>query len=192
MTESSSDPGRPADANLAALLDTWFAPDSRARWFDATPDFDAMLRRRFLGLYEQAARGDLAAWRADGPGCLGLVLLLDQIPRNVFRDSRHAFATDDRALAVTQHALDHGLDRQLDEPARLFLYLPLEHAEDLALQDRAVALIAELTSEPMWADYARKHREVIARFGRFPHRNALLGRASTAEEQEFLEQGIGW
>lgn len=182
----------PADRNLAALLDFWFAPDSRPYWFDSTPEFDAQLRARFLGLYREAAAGGLAGWRADGRGCLGLVLLLDQLPRNVFRNTAQAFETDEQARAITRHALDQGFDVQLDEAARLFLYLPLEHSEDLADQDRSVALIGQLTSQPMWKDFADKHREVIVRFGRFPHRNAILGRENTPEERAFLEDGPGW
>jgi uncharacterized protein (DUF924 family) len=186
-----AEPG-PDDPNLAVLLDFWFDPDSRPYWFASTPEFDAELRDRFLHLYEEAAGGGLTGWRADGRGCLGLVLLLDQLPRNVFRDSPQAFDTDSQARAVTRYALDMAFDQQLDEAQRLFLYLPLEHSEELADQDRSVELIGQLTSEPMWLDYARKHREVIARFGRFPHRNAVLGRESTAEEQAFLADGPGW
>jgi uncharacterized protein (DUF924 family) len=194
MADSESqnaEPGRD-DPNLSALLDFWFDADSRRHWFDSTPEFDAQLRDRFLGLYEEAAGGGLTGWRADGRGCLGLVLLLDQLPRNVFRGSAQAFETDSQARAVTRYALDMAFDQQLDEAQRLFLYLPLEHSEELADQDRSVELIGQLTSEPAWLDYARKHREVIARFGRFPHRNTVLGRESTAEEQAFLQDGPGW
>jgi uncharacterized protein (DUF924 family) len=194
MTESDppSQESGPEDSNLSALLDFWFDPESRAYWFDSTPAFDGQLRDRFLNLYEEAAAGGLTGWRADGRGCLGLVLLLDQLPRNVFRGSSQAFATDAQARAVTRYPLEMAFDQQLSEAQRLFLYLPLEHSEDLADQDRSVALIAQLTSEPMWKDYADKHRAVIARFGRFPHRNAVLGRESTAEETAFLGDGPGW
>ena len=186
-----SEPG-PEDPNLAQLLDFWFAPESRAYWFASTPEFDAQLRDRFLGLYREAAGGGLTGWRADGRGCLGLVLLLDQLPRNVFRASAQAFETDAQARAVTRYALDMGFDQQLEDAQRLFLYLPLEHSEEMADQDRSVELIGQLTSQPMWLDYAEKHRAVIARFGRFPHRNALLGRESTPEERAFLADGRGW
>ncbi|MDZ7712345.1 MAG: DUF924 family protein [Rhodovibrio sp.] len=196
MTQSGSPEPEPElgpdDPNLSALLDFWFDPESRPYWFDSTPDFDAQLRDRFLGLYEDAAGGGLTGWRADGRGCLGLVLLLDQLPRNVFRGTPQAFETDSQARAVTRYALDMAFDQQLDEAQRLFLYLPLEHSEELDDQDRSVALIRQLESEPGWRDYARKHRDVIARFGRFPHRNAILGRASTPEERAFLEDGPGW
>ncbi|MBK1696266.1 DUF924 family protein [Rhodovibrio salinarum] len=194
MTDSDPPIARPeADQpRLADLLTFWFDPASRPYWFDSTPAFDAQLRERFLDLYAAAADGGLRQWRTSAHGCLGLVLLLDQVPRNVFRGTPQAFATDPEARAITLEALDKAFDRELDEAQRLFLYLPLEHSEDLADQDRSVALIAQLTSEPAWKDYADKHRAVIARFGRFPHRNALLGRESTAEEREFLEQGVGW
>ena len=194
MTETDSHDAEtgPDDPNLSALLDFWFDPDSRPYWFDSTPEFDAQLRERFLDLYREAAGGGLTGWRADGRGCLGLVLLLDQLPRNLFRDSPQAFETDSQARAVTRYALDMAFDQQLDEAQRLFLYLPLEHSEEMADQDRSVALIGQLTSAPMWLDFARKHREVIVRFGRFPHRNAVLGRASTPEERAFLAGGPGW
>jgi uncharacterized protein (DUF924 family) len=190
--ESTDPAAGPDDPRLAALLDFWFDPASRPHWFDSTPAFDAQLHEHFGALYEVAAGGGLTGWRADGRGCLGLVLLLDQLPRNVFRDTPRAFATDAQARAVTRHALEMGFDQQLDEAQRLFLYLPLEHSEDLGDQDRSVALIGQLTSEPMWKDYADKHRAVIARFGRFPHRNAVLGRESTPEERAFLQDGPGW
>ena len=186
-----SEPG-PDDPQLARLLDFWFDPASQPYWFDSTPEFDAQLRARFLDLYEHAAGGGLTGWRADGRGCLGLVLLLDQLPRNVFRDTAQAFATDAQARAVTRYALEMAFDQQLDEAQRLFLYLPLEHSEEIADQDRSVELIGQLTSQPMWLDYAEKHRAVIARFGRFPHRNAVLGRESTPEERAFLDDGPGW
>jgi uncharacterized protein (DUF924 family) len=190
--DSRRGPEGPQDGALADLLGFWFADQTRPYWFDSTPAFDAELRARFLELHEAAAGGGLAEWRNDGRGCVGLALLLDQLPRNLFRGRARAFATDPQARAVTRHARDMAFDRQLDDAQRLFLYLPLEHSEDLADQDQAVALIGRLTSEPAWRTFAEKHRAVIARFGRFPHRNAALGRPSTAEEAAFLRHGIGW
>jgi uncharacterized protein (DUF924 family) len=177
----------PDDPRLADLLDHWFSPAMQPYWFAATPDVDADLRQRFLDLHEAAAAGALDGWCASGRGCLGLILLLDQIPRNVFRGTARAFATDQQARAVTRAALARGLDAGRAPAERLFLYLPLEHSEDVDDQELAVRLIASLDGRPAWADYARRHRDVIARFGRFPQRNAALGRTSTADERRFLE-----
>jgi uncharacterized protein (DUF924 family) len=181
-----------ADPALDALLDFWFSDAARPFWFDATPAFDAELGSRFGALHDRAAKGALAHWVDTPQGALGLVLLLDQVPRNLFRGTPRAFATDDQALAVADDALERGHDRALDEAGRAFLYMPLEHCEDPDVQARCVALMAQL-DDPSWADFARKHRDVIARFGRFPSRNAALGRESTAEERAFLaERGPGW
>lgn len=178
-------------AECEALLAFWFDPATRPYWFAATADFDRELARRFGRLRERAAAGALADWETSARGCLGLVLLLDQLPRNLFRDDARAFATDAAARAVAERALGQGFERQLDEPGRLFLYLPFEHAEDLAAQDRSVALISQLTSDPEWARHAREHRDTIARFGRFPWRNAVLGRTSTPAELRFLADRDG-
>jgi len=185
--------GAGQDPELQALLDFWFDPATQPYWFDSTADFDERLQTRFGALHARAAAGELAAWEATAPGALGLVLLLDQLPRNLFRGSARAFATDAEARRIAERTIARGDDRSLTQPQRLFLYLPLEHAEDLDAQERSVALIAELDEEPVWADYARAHRDVIARFGRFPHRNALLGRSSTTDELRFLQtDGAGW
>ena len=162
-----------------------------ARWFGGGPAFDAECRTRLLDAHFAAARRELDHWMDDADGALALVLLLDQIPRNVFRGSAHAFATDGLALAFARRAIDAGLDREIPAPMRLFLYMPFEHAEDIADQDRAVALIAAM-GDAGYTDYARRHRDVIARFGRFPHRNAALGRASTPQEVAWLEAGGGF
>ena len=156
--------------------------------FKADEAFDQEVRRALLPLYEQAAAGRLDHWQESANGALALVILLDQVPRNLFRGEPRAFATDARALAVTKRALAEGLDRKLRQVGRVFLYLPLEHCEDLADQEYCVQLIGALDENPDWADYARRHRDVIARFGRFPHRNAVLGRETTPEEAAFLQE----
>jgi uncharacterized protein (DUF924 family) len=180
------------DPALDELLGFWFSEQARPYWFAATAAFDAELASRFGTLHDRAAKGALDPWEETAAGALGLVLLLDQLPRNLFRGTPRAFATDDQARAVLERALERGFDRALDEEGRAFLYLPFEHCEDLDDQERCVALMAQL-STPGWADFARKHRDVIARFGRFPSRNAVLGRPSTAAEQAFLaEHGPGW
>lgn len=190
--------------NPADVLEFWFgAPGSaehgslRKCWFEKDPAFDAEIRRRFLALVDEAAAGRLDDWADRPEGLLALIVLLDQFPRNLFRDAPRAFATDAQALALAQQALAQGVDAQLMPVARAFIYLPFEHSEDLAMQDRAVALFAALAQHgeafASYLDYAERHRDVIRRFGRFPHRNAILGRASTPEEIAFLARpGAGF
>jgi uncharacterized protein (DUF924 family) len=175
------------------VLAFWFgAPQSpergrrRREWFRKSTTFDAEVRRRFLPTWERALRGDCAGWEATPLAALALVVVLDQFARNMFRGEARAFASDPQALAAARRILEHGFDRVLSPVERSFAYLPFEHAEDLAAQRRSIALFAPLGSD--LADYARRHYEIIARFGRFPHRNASLGRESTAEEREFLDQ----
>ncbi len=175
-----------ADAAIAEIIDFWFAPGMEKRWFVRDHDFDTEVRTRLADWYECAATGGLDHWWDTPPGCVALCLLLDQVPRNLFRGQSQAFATDAAARAVARHAVDRGFDRGLPQVQRLFLYLPFEHSESLADQDVSVRLIGQLTDNPEWLDYAIRHRDVILRFGRFPHRNAALGRASTAEETAFL------
>lgn len=179
------------------VLDFWFAAtpttawgDERPEWFRKDAAFDARIRERFGALIDAALAGTLADW----PGAWGLlarIVLLDQFPRNVFRGDRRSFAGDAQALATAQRLLEAGRDLELPPVARAFAYLPFEHAEDLALQDESVLLFKRLeAAHPPSAnnrDYAERHRAIVARFGRFPHRNEILGRASTPEEIEFLK-----
>jgi uncharacterized protein (DUF924 family) len=164
----------------------WFADGMAERWFAPDPDFDRLVRQRLLTHHEHAAKGVYDVWMQTPRGCLALCILLDQVPRNVFRGTARAFATDAKALAVARHALEHGLDRGLSQPQRLFLYLPFEHSEALADQARACELMQPLGDD--LHDWALRHKAIIERFGRFPHRNAILGRVSTPEEIEFLKQ----
>ena len=161
------------------------------KWFSGGARFDAECRERFLDAHLAASRRECAAWLDDAEGALALVLLLDQIPRNVFRGSGHAFATDGLAREYAARALDAGFDASIDIPMRQFLYMPFEHSEDMADQERAVALFTAM-GDAGYLDYAHRHRGVIARFGRFPHRNAALGRTNTPEEQAWLEAGGGF
>lgn len=187
------------------VLDFWFGPGDAAeilerngvRWWRADAAFDAEIRERFGAWRERALAGALDAWRATPRGTLALILLLDQFSRNLYRGDARAFAHDALARSWTHALLARGADRELAPLERVFCYLPLEHAEDLRTQDRSVALFAALCEAAPatlrgafenFLDFARKHREVIARFGRFPGRNAALGRVSTAQEREFLEQ----
>ena len=161
-----------------------------AQWFGGGAGFDRQCEARFLAAHFAAARREFESWMESADGALALVLLLDQIPRNVFRGSAHSYATDPLARHYAMRALEAGFDEQVDPALRIFFYMPFEHAEDLADQERAVALIAPL--DPGYARYAIAHRDVIARFGRFPHRNRALGRASTPEEQAYLDAGGGF
>ncbi|HEX6012488.1 MAG TPA: DUF924 family protein [Geminicoccaceae bacterium] len=172
---------------LEDVLSFWFAPDGRERWFEPDPAFDAEIARRFAPMVGDAAAGRLDAFAGEPRGALALCVLLDQFPRSIWRGTPRAFAQDEAARRVADRAVAAGLDRDLPPEQRLFLYLPFEHSESLADQERSVALMAGL-GDAEWLDYAVRHRDVIARFGRFPHRNAVLGRESTPEEAAFLAE----
>ena len=155
-------------------------------WFAKDADFDSRFRERFLELHEAAARGDLD-WLAAPESALALLLLLDQYPRNAFRDTPRMYATDSLARQVADAAIAAGHDRKVPDDLALFFYLPYGHSERLADQERAVALVARL-GEPNHGR-AKHHCDIVRRFGRFPHRNTLLGRVTTAEEQRYLDEG---
>ena len=176
----------------------WFADEPgskesmlKSRWFFPTPEFDRLCTTRFLASYEDAVQGRLEDWKNEPRSCLALVLLLDQFPRNMFRGTARAFATDAKARELSRHAIESGFDRDLSPIMRMFLYLPLEHSENLDDQLESVRLTSELVSENR--DYteilqqAEEHLEVFRRFGRFPGRNHALGRQSTQEEVNFLK-----
>jgi uncharacterized protein (DUF924 family) len=173
----------------------WFgAPPERGKahkeWFVKDEAFDREVRGRFLGLHEDAAAGKLAHLKETAAGCLALIVVLDQFPRNMFRGRARAFATDPLALEAARFAVDRGFDRGLLPVERLFVYLPFEHSEVLSDQERSCQLTQELDAYAETNDvyrYALLHRDIIRRFGRFPHRNAILGRVSTPEELEFLK-----
>jgi uncharacterized protein (DUF924 family) len=160
------------------------------RWFRRDDAFDAELRRRFETAHVAASRRELEHWMDTADGALALLVLLDQVPRNLYRDSGHAYATDSLARHYAARAIAAGFDTQVDPALRVFVYMPFEHSEDPADQERAVALMAPL--DPGYVDYAVAHQEVIVRFGRFPHRNRALGRDSTPEEQAWLDAGGGF
>ena len=169
------------------VLNFWFAELGREAWFRKSEATDELIRSRFLSLYERvAALPPEAAW-ASPRRALATIIVLDQFPRNMFRGTPRAFATDHKAVDVARGAVERGLDKAFDKDGRAFMYLPFEHSEDLADQERAVALFTPL-GDAEYTDYAIAHRDIIARFGRFPHRNAILGRTSTPEEEEFLKE----
>jgi len=162
------------------------------RWFKADPDFDRTIRERFEGAHLAAARGDAASWQNSPEGALALLLLTDQFPRNLYRHSAHAYATDPLARAIAAHALGRRFDQAIEMPLRRFFYLPFEHHEDAASQILSVDLVtrlAELTGDNDGVRFAQLHAELITRFGRFPHRNIVLGRESSAEELAYLANG---
>jgi len=186
-------------ADAQGVLDFWFGTprdahylQSRPEWFRKDAAFDAAIRSGFGARIEAALRGDLDGWLARPLSAVAYILLLDQFTRNAFRDQPGMYAGDARALAAARQLMAAGTDRQLPALMRQFVYLPFEHSEQLADQDASVQLFGALAADdPRLADlpvWAEKHRVIVARFGRFPHRNAILGRASTPEEAEFLQQ----
>ena len=173
--------------NPAEVVAFWRA-SGPSRWYKASPMFDRLVKMRLGAAHEAAARGELADWAANPVGSLALLILLDQAPRNIFRGTPRAFATDATALAIADRALKQKFDRSIAPPMRQFFYLPFMHAEDVAAQERCLALMAAHGGAENLR-YAEIHRDVIARFGRFPHRNAILGRTPRPEEEKFLAEG---
>lgn len=191
-----------------AVLDYWFGPDTddartfarhKARWFAGGADVDRDIATRFGDLHARAARGELDAWAAGSGGRLALILLFDQLSRNLYRGTPDAFAFDERAFDLAESGITLGLDGGLPLVERVFFYMPYQHVESLPAQHRGVALFESLAASEApahvratlesFAGYARQHRDIVARFGRFPHRNRILGRDSTADEQRFLDSG---
>jgi uncharacterized protein (DUF924 family) len=188
------------------ILKFWFGPldshgradaEHRSRWFTSDPAFDQLLRERFGDEHARVAAGQRDDWLSEAKGRLAYIIVLDQFSRNMFRGTARMFAFDSLALAAARQGLELGVDRQLGLDERSFFYMPFMHAEDLAAQDQCVdlfsGLLAELPAElkessASGVDFARRHRDIVKRFGRFPHRNALLGRTTTAEEAQFLTQ----
>lgn len=181
------DPTAPPMPEAPDSVVTFWRDAGYTRWFGSDERFDRVFREHFLGAHMAAARRELDAWLDDAQGCLALVLLLDQFPRNAFRGTAHMYATDPLARFVARHMIERGFDTTLDRDMRTFCYLPFEHSEDMADQRAALALIEPL-GEP-YAGYAKVHFDIVERFHRFPHRNRELGRETTPEEQAFLDGG---
>lgn len=169
------------------ILDFWFSEETEPYWFASTPEFDRKVRRLFAARWSQAASGELSSWEDSPEGCVALSILLDQMSRHMFRGSPRAFATDAKALAVAERAVSRGFDRELSPEHKQFLYMPFCHSEALANQLRGLALF-EAAGLREAVQSAKDHLAIIRRFGRFPHRNAILGRTSTPEELKFLAQ----
>ena len=175
------------EATPESVLDFWFKETPPRQWFQKNPDFDRQIQRCFAPAVAAAAAGELDVWLESPRGSLAVVILLDQFSRNIYRDDPRAFAGDEKARAITKSLVDKGTDKQLEAMERTFLYMPLMHSEDAADQELSVELF-EAHSNPDSADFARRHRDIIVRYGRFPHRNKVLGRPSTPAEAEFLKQ----
>ncbi len=178
--------------DAAEILNFWFEETAREAWFKKDPAFDQQVRERFLATHARARAGDLDGWEQDADSCLALIILLDQFSRNMFRDSPDAFASDPQSYEIARRAVEAGHDRALPVGRRGFLYMPYMHREDLAAQDECLRLFEamedELAERERTMEAVRRHREIIARFGRYPHRNEVLGRHSTPAEVAFLTE----
>lgn len=173
------------------ILEFWFSEPTEAHWFIRSDDLDAQIKQRFNVIYEQAIAGELSGWKDDAKNTLALVIVLDQFPRNMFRGSPKAFASDPQACALSKFALDKAYDQVMDVKARQFFYLPFMHSEVVQDQERCV-LLYEALGNDFSLGFAREHRDIVREFGRFPHRNAVLGRENTPEETEFLKVHKGF
>ena len=178
-----------SDVTPEAVLRFWLEEREPADWYRASDALDAEIRDRFRTAWDRARGGGLRSWSTRPKGALAFLVLVDQFPRNMFRGTARAFATDALALAAAKNAIRRGLDLRVDAPARQFFYLPLEHSETTPDQHRAVRLIATRLDAPETLLHARAHRAVIRRYGRFPHRNDALGRPNTAAERTMIEAG---
>ena len=175
------------EIDAKAVLNFWFNDTTSSQWFTKDPAFDALLRQRFLELTNRAIAGELGPWSETPQDALALLLLLDQFPRQLWRDTAKAFAGDPQALALSLQALDRGwVEAEPDQARRQFWLMPLMHSEELAVQEASLPLFNQFV-DARTANFAQRHRDVIARFGRFPHRNAALGRQSSAAELAFLQ-----
>ncbi|MEA5580257.1 DUF924 family protein [Nodularia harveyana UHCC-0300] len=189
-------------SQVKTILEFWFghpdAPDygkPKADWFTENAEFDQEIRNQFLSDYQKVAGGYLEGWIDAPESCLALILLLDQFPRNMFRGQPEAFATDWEAVSAAEHAVVKGYDSQLLPVQRWFIYLPFEHSENLSHQRQCVQLFQQLSHDPNSAkaiENSLSHQAIIQRFGRFPHRNSILGRNSTKSEKEFLQKPSSW
>lgn len=173
--------------NYQDILDFWFSPETQPNWFAKNDQFDQSLKEKFGDILEQASRAELWSWRKNADGRLAEILVLDQFSRNIFRDTPRAFAQDSLALALAQEAISQDLDKQLSPEQRSFLYMPFMHSESKLIHEFALKLFQRL-GNPENLEYEIKHKIIIDRFGRYPHRNQILGRESTEEELSFLTQ----
>lgn len=176
-----------APARSAADVVQFWTDAGPEKWFAKDDAFDAKFRDQLGALHDKAASGGLDDWRNSAEGALGLLILLDQFPRNVFRGTTRVYATDPKAREIARGALDAGFDMQVDRDLRVFFYLPFSHSEDMA--DQEIALAKNKVLGAPYLEHAQGHHDIVQRFGRFPHRNVIFGRQTTAEEQKFLDEG---
>jgi uncharacterized protein (DUF924 family) len=169
------------------IISFWFSEIPPKDWFKKSDSFDQLIGQRFNAVYESAIQNELFQWRETAEGCLAEIIVLDQFSRNMFRDSPKAFEFDSLAVALTQSAIMRKLDQQLTTDKRKFLYMPLMHSESLIIHEQAVQMFSQPGLEDNY-DYEIRHRDIISQFGRYPHRNKVLGRRSTKQEEEFLTQ----
>jgi len=169
------------------ILNFWFMFVGPDRWFAEDPELDNQVREMFLTAHEAAVRGEMRKWEETPEGAIALLLLLDTFPRRMFRGTARVYATDDMALDIAREAIIRHFDDRIDRQYKLFFYIPFSHSEDMGDQRLALFYVRERTKEPSWIDTAEWRHDVIQRFDRFPHRNALLGREMTPEEQAFLD-----
>lgn len=174
-------------ASYQEILTFWYHEKNKAHWFSKDPAFDEEIKKRFLTTYESAAKSACFAWRAQPLGRLAEVIVLDQFPRNMFRNNPRAFASDPLALALAQETVSRGLDKDFKNDEKSFLYMPYMHSEALAVHDEAVKLFSQPGLEHN-LEYEILHKKIIERFGRYPHRNEVLGRESTPDEISYLEK----
>lgn len=172
---------------VAQVLAFWFNDIEPKQWWKKDPAFDQLIAQRFGELHARACAGGCQSWLSAADASLALVLVLDQFSRNIYRDQPRAFAADDQALAVASAAIDNGFDQQLTNVQKQFLYMPYMHSESAAVHERALVLFESLEGDDS-AEFERRHKAIIDRFGRYPHRNNILGRVSTPEELSFLQQ----
>lgn len=173
--------------NYQDILEFWFNPENQPNWFAKSNNFDVLIEKKFKDIHQAASQAELWQWRTTAKGRLAEIIVLDQFSRNLFRDSGLAFAQDALALALAQEAIAQGLDLQLSPEQRSFLYMPFMHSESTKIHQSALKLFEQL-GNPINLEFEKKHKVIIDRFGRYPHRNLVLGRTSTAEELEFLTQ----
>ena len=174
--------------NRQNIITFWFEETKPQQWFQINPEFDQVIKDRFLDIYDLASKGVCDEWKKDADGCLALCIILDQFPRNIFRGKENAFATDKQALLVSKHAIHRGFDQILVPMKRRFLYMPFMHSENLNDQKKSVELFEKMqVNDPMGYEHALRHYREIERFGRFPYRNKVLGRENTPEEVDYLK-----
>lgn len=173
--------------NEQDILNFWFSPEHRSLWFAKSDDFDKKIRENFSDVHRQATQAELWSWRKTAEGRLAEIIVLDQFSRNIYRDQPESFAYDSLALALAQETISLQLDAQLNPEQRSFLYMPFMHSESKLIHEFALKLFQRLGNE-INLSFEKKHKVIIDRFGRYPHRNQILGRSSTAEEIEFLKQ----